>query len=443
MKQFTTGALSLWDALIKKREILMIKAPDMFSNYDFTVAERFMRYVQTDTQSDPHSTSFPSTEKQKNLSRILVKELREMGITDAELDEHGYVYATLLSVTGRKTPVICFCAHVDTSPDCAGEGVKPLMHVNYDGRDIVLPDDPGQVIRTTEHPYLLKKKGEDLITASGTTLLGADDKAGIAVIMDMVHFFVTHPQVEHGTIKILFTPDEEVGRGVDKVDLKKLGADFAYTLDAGERGVFEDETFSADSVTVTFNGISAHPGYAKNKLMNAIKAASAFIESLPKDGLSPETTEAREGFVHPVHINGIAEKVSMEFIVRDFNTAKLKEYEALLQQKVNETLQKFPGVTAVFEVKEQYRNMKEVLDKYPQVSRYAIEAIQRAGMQPVLSSARGGTDGSRLSFMGLPCPNIFTGEMAFHGKHEYVSVQDMQKSVETIVHLAMIWEERG
>lgn len=421
----------------------MIKAPDMFSNYDFTVAERFMRYVQTDTQSDPHSTSFPSTEKQKNLSRILVKELREMGIADAELDEHGYVYATLLSGTGRKTPVICFCAHVDTSPDCAGEGVKPLMHVNYDGRDIVLPDDPGQVIRTTEHPYLLKKKGEDLITASGTTLLGADDKAGIAVIMDMVHFFVTHPQVEHGTIKILFTPDEEVGRGVDKVDLKKLGADFAYTLDAGERGVFEDETFSADSVTVTFNGISAHPGYAKNKLMNAIKAASAFIESLPKDGLSPETTEAREGFVHPVHINGIAEKVSMEFIVRDFNTAKLKEYEALLQQKVNETLQKFPGVTAVFEVKEQYRNMKEVLDKYPQVSRYAIEAIQRAGMQPVLSSARGGTDGSRLSFMGLPCPNIFTGEMAFHGKHEYVSVQDMQKSVETIVHLAMIWEERG
>ena len=415
----------------------------MFSRYDFTVTDRFMRYVQTDTQSDPHSGSFPSTEKQKNLSRILVKELQEMGIADAELDEHGYVYATLSSNTGRKAPVICFCSHVDTSPDCSGEGVKPILHRNYDGSDIVLPDDPTQVISTTAHPYLLQKTGEDIITASGTTLLGADDKAGIAVIMDMVHFFVANPKIEHGTIKILFTPDEEIGRGVDKADLKKLGADFGYTLDAGERGVFEDETFSADSVTIAFNGISAHPGYAKGKLVNAIKAASAFLESLPKDGLSPETTDGREGFVHPVHIGGIAEKVSVEFIIRDFITAKLQEYEAFLQQKVNETLKKFPGVTATFEVKEQYRNMKEMLDKYPQVSQYAVEAIQRAGIKPVPSSARGGTDGSRLSFMGLPCPNIFTGEMAFHGKHEYVSVQDMQKSVETIVHLAMIWEERG
>ena len=415
----------------------------MFSSYDFTVADRFMRYVQTDTQSDPDAGSFPSTEKQKNLSRILVKELQEMGIANAELDEYGYVYATLSSNTERKTPVICFCSHVDTSPDCAGEGVKPVLHRNYEGNDIVLPDDPAQVISTTAHPYLLQKTGEDIITASGTTLLGADDKAGIAVIMDMVHFFVRHPQIKHGTIKILFTPDEEIGRGVDKVDLAKLGADFGYTLDAGERGVFEDETFSADGVTITFNGVSAHPGYAKGKLVNAIKAASAFLESLPKDELSPETTDEREGFVHPVHISGIAEKVSVRFIIRDFNTAKLQEYEALLQQKLDETLKKFPGVMAAFEVKEQYRNMKEVLDKYPQVSRYAIEAIQRAGIQPVLSSARGGTDGSRLSFMGLPCPNIFTGEMAFHGKHEYVSVQDMQKSVETIVHLAMIWEERG
>ena len=415
----------------------------MFSDYDFTVTERFMRYVQTDTQSNPHSLSFPSTEKQKNLSRILVKELQQMSIADAELDEYGYVYATLPSNTGRKTPVICFCSHVDTSPDCTGEGVKPLLHRNYDGKDIVLPDDPAQVISTVDHPYLLQKIGEDIITASGTTLLGADDKAGIAVIMDTVHFFVTHPQIEHGTIKILFTPDEEIGRGVDKVDLKKLGADFGYTLDAGERGVLEDETFSADGVTITFNGISAHPGYAKGKLVNAIKASSAFLELLSKEGLSPETTDEREGFVHPVHINGIAEKVSIQFIIRDFITAKLQEYEALLQQKVHETLKKFPGVTAIFEVKEQYRNMKEVLHTYPQVSQYAIDAIRRAGIPPVLSSARGGTDGSRLSFMGLPCPNIFTGEMAFHGKHEYVSVQDMQKSVETIVHLAMIWEERG
>ncbi|WP_325403438.1 peptidase T [Agriterribacter sp.] len=415
----------------------------MFSDYDFTVTDRFMRYVQTDTQSDPQSASFPSTEKQKNLSRLLVKELGEMGITGAELDEHGYVYATLPSNTGKKAPVICFCSHVDTSPDCTGKGVKPLLHRNYNGKDIVLPDDAAQVIRVADHPYLQQKKGEDIITASGTTLLGADDKAGVAVIMDMVHFFTTNPEVKHGTIKILFTPDEEIGRGVDKVDLKKLGADFGYTLDAGERGVFEDETFSADSVTITFNGVSAHPGYAKGKMVNAIKVASAFIASLPQDWLSPETTEGREGFVHPVHINGIAEKVSIQFILRDFITAKLQEYASLLQQKADETLAHFTGVTATLEIKEQYRNMKEILNSHPKVSAYAIEAIQRAGIEPVLSSARGGTDGSRLSFMGLPCPNLFTGEMAFHSKHEYVSVQDMQKSVETIVHLAMIWEEKG
>ena len=415
----------------------------MFGNYDFTVTGRFLRYVQIDTQSDPHSDTFPSTQKQKKLSQLLVKELKEMGIDHAELDEYGYVYATLPSNTGKTTPVICFCSHVDTSPDCTGEGVKPLVHRNYDGKDIILPDDNSQVIRVADHPYLRQKKGEDIITASGATLLGADDKAGVAVIMDMVHFFATHPQAAHGNIKILFTPDEEIGRGVDKVNLKKLGADFGYTLDAGECGMFEDETFSADAVTVTFSGVSAHPGYAKGKLVNAIKVASAFLESLPVETLSPETTEGREGFVHPVHISGIAEKASVQFIIRDFNTAKLKEYEWLLQQKVDETLKMFPGAAATFEVKEQYRNMKEVLSRYPLISRYAIEAIQRAGVEPVLSSARGGTDGSRLSFMGLPCPNLFTGEMAFHGRHEYVSVQDMQKSVETIVHLAMIWEERS
>ena len=306
-----------------------------------------------------------------------------------------------------------------------------------------MPDDSAQVIRVANHPYLQQKKGEDIITASGTTLLGADDKAGVAVIMDMLHFFTTHPEVRHGNIKILFTPDEEIGRGVDKADLKKLGADFGYTLDAGERGVFEDETFSADAATITFSGVSAHPGYAKGKLVNAIKVASAFLESLPQDQLSPETTEGREGFVHPVHINGIAEKVTLQFILRDFITAKLKEYASLLQQKIDETLKHFTGVTATLEIKEQYRNMKEILNKHPKVSEYAIEAIKRAGIEPVLSSARGGTDGSRLSFMGLPCPNIFTGEMAFHSKQEYVSVQDMQKSVETIVHRATIWEEKG
>lgn len=414
----------------------------MFTGYAFTVAERFLRYVQVDTQSDPHATTYPSTEKQKNLSRILVEELKAIGITDAELDDYGYVYATIPSNTTKTVPVICFCAHVDTSPDCSGEGVKPIIHKNYDGSNIILPDDTSQVISPADHPYLHKKRGEDIITASGTTLLGADDKAGVAVIMDLANYLVTHPQIKHGTIKLLFTPDEEIGRGVDKADLQKLDADFGYTLDAGERGSFEDETFSADGLTVTFEGMSAHPGYAKNKLVNAIKAAGAFLEALPPNALSPETTEGREGFVHPVHINGIAEKVTLQFIIRDFNTRKLHEYEGLIEQTLSETMKKFPGVKTSVLVKEQYRNMKEILDQYPHVSAYALEAIKRAGVEPIQSSARGGTDGSRLSFMGLPCPNVFTGEMAFHGKQEYVSIQDMQKSVETIVHLAMIWEER-
>jgi tripeptide aminopeptidase len=414
----------------------------MFTNYNFTVQERFLRYVKIDTQSDPQSTTCPSTEKQKDLSRILVQELKAMGIADAQLDENGYVYATIPSSTTKQVPVICYCSHVDTAPDCTGAGVKPLVHTNYDGGNIVLPDDPSQVISPDDHPYLRKKKGEDLITASGTTLLGADDKAGVAVIMDMANYFMTNPAIPHGVIKILFTPDEEIGRGVDKADLQRLGAQFAYTLDAGERGAYEDETFSADGVTITFHGVSAHPGYAKDKLVNAMKVAAAFLETLPKDTLSPETTEKRSGFVHPVRINGIAEKVTLEFIIRDFITAKLQEYEELLREKLAQTLQRFPGAKADFAVREQYRNMKEVLDNYPQVSAYAKEAIARAGVPLIEMSARGGTDGSRLSFMGLPCPNLFTGEMAFHGKHEYVSVQDMQKSVETIVHLACIWEEK-
>jgi tripeptide aminopeptidase len=414
----------------------------MFTNYSFTVKERFLRYVQLDTQSDPQSTTCPSTEKQKDLSRILVQELKDMGIADAHLDDHGYVYATIPANSAKQVPVICYCSHVDTAPDCTGQGVKPLVHTNYDGGNIVLPDDPTQVITPDDHPYLRKKKGEDIITASGTTLLGADDKAGVAVIMDMANYFMANPGVLHGAIKILFTPDEEIGRGVDKADVKKLGAQFAYTLDAGERGAYEDETFSADGVTITFHGVSAHPGYAKDKLVNAMKVAGAFLEALPKDTLSPETTEKRNGFVHPVRINGIAEKVTLEFIIRDFITARLAEYEDLLKEKLAATLQRFPGAKADFEVREQYRNMKEVLDKHPQVSAYAKEAITRAGVPVMEMSARGGTDGSRLSFMGLPCPNIFTGEMAFHGKHEYVSVQDMQKSVETIVHLACIWEEK-
>ena len=413
----------------------------MFDNYSYTSAERLMRYVQVDTQSDPKSTSFPSTEKQLDLSRLLVKELLALGIADAHLDPCGYVYASIPSNTDKQVPVICFCSHVDTAPDCSGAGVKPLLHAAYDGSDIVLPDDPTQVITTHEHPYLKEKIGEDIITASGTTLLGADDKAGLAIIMDLVNYLRLHPEIKHGTIKILFTPDEEVGRGVDKVDIQKLGADIAYTLDGGERGSLEDENFSADGVTVTFYGVSAHPGSAKDKLVNALKVAAYFIDLLPKDELSPETTEDRYGFVHPLHIEGIAEKVSVQFIIRDFVTAKLEAYENWLRDKMETALEKFPGARAAFVVKEQYRNMKEVLDHHPQVVAHAQTAMQRAGIEPRTTGIRGGTDGSRLSFMGLPCPNIFTGEMALHGKHEYVSVQDMQKSMETLVHLVMVWEE--
>jgi len=415
----------------------------MFENYIFTVAERFIRYAQIDTQSNPQSKTHPSTEKQKDLGRVLVQELQEMGITDAAMDEYGYVYATIPSNTTKQVPVICFCAHMDTAPDCSGKGVRPIVHKEYDGGDIVLPDDTSQVISPAAHPYLREKKGEDIITASGTTLLGADDKAGVAVIMEMAQFLLRHPEYRHGKIRLLFTPDEEIGRGVDKLDLQRLGANYGYTLDAGERGTFEDETFSADGVKIAFHGVSAHPGYAMGKMVNALKVAAYFLDSLPKDEWSPETTDGRYGFVHPVRMDGLAEKATVEFIIRDFVTPRLAAYEEHLRSKVEDAVRAFPGARADFEIYEQYRNMKEVLEQHPQVSEYALAAIERAGMEPKKSSARGGTDGSRLSFMGLPCPNIFTGEMAFHGKQEYVSVQDMQKSVETIVRLAQIWEERS
>lgn len=415
----------------------------MFDNYAFTVAERFVRYVQIDTQSDPQSKSYPSTEKQKDLGRLLVRELLEAGLGDAEMDDNGYVYATLPANSDKAVPVICFCAHMDTSPDCSGRGVKPVIHRNYDGGDLVLPDDPAQVISPREHPYLATRKGDDIITASGTTLLGADDKAGVAVIMDAVLFLAGHPEWRHGKIRILFTPDEEIGRGVERVDMGRLGADFGYTLDAGERGALEDETFSADAMTITFYGVSAHPGYAKDKLVNALKVAAHFVDALPKDEWSPETTEGRYGFVHPVRLSGVAEKAVVELIVRDFVTARLEAYGEHLRSKVEDALAAWPGAKAEIAVREQYRNMKEILDQHPAVSEYAVEAIRRAGLTVCRSSARGGTDGSRLSFMGLPCPNLFTGEMAFHGKHEYVSIQDMQKAVETVVRLVGLWEEKS
>lgn len=410
-------------------------------NYNHSVAGRFIRYVQIDTQSNPASESQPSTEKQKDLSRLLVEELRQIGISDAELDEHGYVYATIPANSEKEVPVLCFCAHVDTAPDCSGTGVKPLLHLNWDGKDIVLPDDPTVVISTREHPYLKNRIGDDIITASGTTLLGADDKAGVAVIMDLAQYLMQNPQIKHGKIRILFTPDEEIGRGVAAVNMEKLGAQFGYTLDGGERGHLEGETFSADSVKVIFKGISAHPGYAKNKMVNAIKAASAFVAKLPSSEWSPETTEGMEGFVHATQIEGFLEQASVSFIVRDFDTAMLAKHEQRLRSLVDETVREFPGITTEFITTEQYRNMREILDRYPHVMDYAEEAYRRAGMKAQRMSVRGGTDGSRLSFMGLPCPNLFTGEMGIHSKQEYVSVQDMEKSVETLVHLVQVWEE--
>jgi tripeptide aminopeptidase len=415
----------------------------MFANYTFTAAERFMRYVQIDTQSDPLSETFPSTEKQKDLSRVLVEELKSMGISDAHLDEFGYVYATVPATTPKKVPVICFCSHVDTAPDASGTGVKPILHKNFDGQDIVLPDDTTQVIKTSDHPYLKGKIGDDIITASGTTLLGADDKAGLAIIMDMAHYLVTHPDIKHGAIRILFTPDEEIGHGVDKVDMKKLGADFGYTLDGGERGAFTDENFSADAVQIIINGVITHPGYAKGKLVNALKIAGEVLASLPRTELSPETTGEREGFIHPVRVNGIAEKCTIDFIIRDFVTDGLKKKEDFLLGLVEMVMENYPTAGFEFNVTEQYRNMKEVLDQHPQVTDFAKEAMQRAGITFERHSARGGTDGARLSFMGLPCPDIFTGEMAFHSKQEYISIQDMNKAVETITHLAVIWEEKS
>jgi tripeptide aminopeptidase len=416
--------------------------PDSIT-FTHDVTERFLRYVVIDTQSDPTSPTCPSTAKQKDLGRLLAAELQEMGLSDAHLDEHGYVYATIPANTDKKVPVICFCSHMDTSPDCSGANVKPQLVRNYQGGDIVLPGDPMQVIRAAEHPALRDLMGSDIITSDGTTLLGADNKAGVAEIMDAARFLLSNPQIKHGTIKVLFTPDEEIGRGVDKVDLKKLGADFGYTMDGETAGHIEDETFSADGATITIEGVSAHPGFAKGRMEHAIKIAAAVIDRLPKENCSPETTEGKQGFLHPISISGALEQARLDFIVRDFTEAGLKEKEALLEGIVKDVIRAYPRSSYRMEVRQQYRNMKVVIDRHPEIVAYAIEAIRRAGLEPVQTSIRGGTDGSRLSFMGLPCPNIFAGEHAFHSRLEWVGVRDMEKAVQTIVHLAMIWEERS
>ena len=407
----------------------------MITPYNFTVTERFLRYVQIDTQSDPAATCFPSTPKQLKLAELLLQELHEMGLTDAYTDINGYTYATIPSNIDYDVPVICFCSHIDTAPDCSGTGVKPILHKGYTGAPIILPDDNSQVITTEAYPYLKHHIGKSIITASGKTLLGADDKSGVAIIMDMAHYLTTHPNIKHGNIKILFTPDEEVGRGTEKLDLSLVGANFGFTLDGGELGSFEDETFSADAATIVIDGVSAHPGYAKGKMVNALKIAAEIVAALPKDSWCPEATSGKEGFVHPVGVNGIQEKATIDFIVRDFDTATLAVHEKKLFDLAQNIVSKYPGAIATCTVTEQYRNMKEIIDQHPHIASLAKAAYEKAGLTLVKEPIRGGTDGSRLSFMGLPCPNIFTGMQAIHSKHEWVGVTDMEKSVEVLVNI--------
>ena len=411
--------------------------------YKHTVEKRFIKYAKIDTTADPNSTTFPSSEIQKDLGRLLVNELKEIGAADVEMDQWGYVFATIPSNSEKSNvPTICFCSHMDTAPDCSGTNVKPIVHRNYQGEPIILPDDTSQVVTKEKHTYLKGKYGDDIITASGETLLGADDKAGIAIIMDFAQYMLEHPELKHGDIRILFTPDEEIGKGVDHLDMEKLNADFGYTLDGGPEGSIEDESFSADGLKVTIDGLSAHPGYAKGKMVNAIKMAALLVDSLPKDTLTPETTSHREGFIHPYAIEGALEKASVEFIIRDHRTAKLAEYEQLISETMKSIAENHPGIEYNIEIFEQYRNMKEILNDFPQVCDYAGQAMEKVGVKPIFNIIRGGTDGSRMSFMGMPCPNIFTGEMAIHSRQEYVVVQDMEKSVRTLIELIQIWENR-
>jgi tripeptide aminopeptidase len=410
--------------------------------YQFTCVKRFLKYVKYDTQSDEESTSFPSTEKQKILSKDLAEELKQMGLKDAHMDEWGYVMATLPSNTDKEVDPIAFIAHVDTSPAVTGANVNPIIRRNYQGGDIAL-ENGGWVIKESENPDLKNMIGYDIITSDGSTLLGADNKAGVAEIMDAVNYLLTHPEIKHGNLKICFTPDEEVGRGTEKIDLKKLGAKYAYTVDGSSRGEIETETFSADAVVIKFFGKNIHPGYAKGIMINSIKMASDFMESLPKDTLSPETTVKREGYVHCTSISGNEELTTLKFIIRDFETPKLKEYEELLKKLAEATVVKFPGSRMEFQVIEQYRNMIEVLKNHPQVMDYAVEAMKRLNMEPIMHPIRGGTDGSRLSFMGLPTPNIFAGEHSFHSQVEWVAVQDMHEAVKLIVEISKVWEEKA
>jgi tripeptide aminopeptidase len=405
--------------------------------------ERFLRYVTIDTRSDERSNTFPSTPGQLTLLQRLVEELRAIGIRDASIDQHGYVMATIPASTSAQSPTIGFIAHVDTSPEMPGADVRPLVHRYYDGRDIILPDDPAVVLRLAEHPELAAQMGNDIVTASGTTLLGADDKAGVAEIMAAAEHLMQHPEIPHGNIRIAFTPDEEVGRGADHFDVARFGAVCAYTLDGGSLGELEYESFSADVMTVTFNGFNTHPGYAKGRMVNSIRLAADFIARLPKDQLSPETTDGYDGYVHPYVLDSSVERTSVRLLIRDFVTERLKEKEALVEEIARAVTIAEPRASVQFDVQESYRNMREVLDRHPEAVEHARTAIRRAGLTPVEKPIRGGTDGSRLSFMGLPTPNLFAGEHNFHSRLEWVSAQDMDRAVDVIVELCRVWAENG
>jgi len=401
---------------------------------------RFLRYVTFDTRSDEQSATVPSTPGQLVLSRELVAELRALGLKDAAMDEHGYVMATIPATVGREdTPAIGFIAHVDTSPEMPGDGVKPIVHRRYDGRDLILPDDPGAVLRAADNPALASQIGHDIVTASGLTLLGADDKAGVAEIVAAAEHLMTHPEIPHGRVRIAFTPDEEIGRGANHFDVTRFGAVCAYTLDGGGRGELEFESFSADAITVTFKGFNTHPGYAKGRMVNAIRVAADFVARLPRDQMSPETTEGYEGYLHPYQIQASVDRTSVKVLVRDFVTTRLKDKEALVEGIAREVAGMHPGAVVELVVDESYRNMREVLEQHPLIIENARKAIRLAGMEPVERPIRGGTDGSRLSFMGLPTPNLFAGEHNFHSRLEWVSAQDMDKAVEVIVKLCEIW----
>jgi len=405
------------------------------------ILERFLRYVKIDTQSNEESTSFPSTEKQFNLAKVLKQELEELGLEDVKITKWGYVLATLKTNQKKDMPTIALISHLDTAPDVSGENVNPQIHENYDGSDIILSDDKKYILKVSENPYLKEKIGKTIITTDGSTLLGADDKAGISEIMSAITYLVNNPDFPRPNIRVVFTPDEEVGRGTEKITVEEINADYGYTIDGEKLGEIEDETFCADAVDLTIHGVNVHPGYAKNKLVNSIKIASEIIDKFPKNELSPETTEKREGYIHPHVFNGNVEKTTVKILIRDFVEEGLKEKEEFIENITKDVIKNYKGAKYDFKVTEYYRNMKIIIDKYPEVIEKAERAIEISGIKPIHSLIRGGTDGATLSFRGLPTPNLFTGGSNFHSRYEWIALEDMKKAAEVIVNMMKLWTE--